>query len=202
MIPITILDNFFETPTLVREFALRQNFYKGDRGNWPGKRTDYIDEICPELFHNIASKLIIRIPGARSFELLQTTFQYIPGIYGDGWVHDDDKDHNVAGLIYLNPDPTPINSGTTFYDHRLDVNGEMYSEMFREEVNSEDPEVTNKYAKYRREHKDQWVPNTVVQNRFNRCVMFNPRTWHSADNYFGNDLYDSRLTIVFFGRAV
>ena len=44
-LPLTVVDNFFETPTLVRNFALQQEFFKGDRGNWPGIRTKFLDEL-------------------------------------------------------------------------------------------------------------------------------------------------------------
>lgn len=201
-VPIITVDNFFETPTLVREFALNQEYFKGDRGNWPGLRTKFIDELDNQFFHKLCSKLIYYIPGCHSFKVVQASFQLIDESYGCGWVHDDDDKFNVAGMIYLNPGPIPQGSGTTFYDYRLDVNGEDYSKMFQHEVNADNSEERRKYEKYREEHRSKWVPNVTIENRFNRCNIFNSKIWHSANNFFGVDKQSSRLTLVFFGHAI
>lgn len=200
--PIITIDNFFESPSLVRKFALQQEYFKGDRGNWPGIRTQFIDKIDTEFFHVLASKLIQYIPGKHSFTNLECTFQLIDETYGSGWVHDDDDKFNVAGLIYLNPGPVRQGCGTTFYDYRLDVNGEDYSKMFYEEVNAEDPDSRRKHEKYREEHRSKWTPNVTIENRYNRCNIFDSKIWHSANNFFGKDAETSRLTLVFFGHAV
>jgi len=201
-LPLITIDNFFETPTLVRNFALQQEYFKGNRGNWPGLRSNFLDELDIQLFHRFASKLVYHVPGKSSFSLLQTSFQIIDETYGSGWIHTDEDKFNVAGMVYLNPDPTPINSGTTFYDDRDDVNGNDYSKMFMEEVNSDDIEGRRRFEQYREEHRKKWVPSITVQNRFNRCNIFDPRVWHSADNFFGKDMNTARLTLVFFGHAV
>ena len=49
--PTIIIDNFFETPNQVREWGLSLNFYKGNRGNWPGYRTDLI-HMVDDKFHS------------------------------------------------------------------------------------------------------------------------------------------------------
>ena len=57
--------------------------------------------------------------------------------YGSGWVHDDNPEHDLAGVIYLN-DVTVQGSGTVIYDQQLDVNMQKYTEIFRQDVNSEE----------------------------------------------------------------
>ena len=203
MIPNITVDNFFENPTLVRNFALQQEFFKGDRGNWPGLRTKFVDELDNVFFHQFCAKLMSFLPKQYdTFRYIEAGFQIIDESYGSGWVHDDDVKYNVAGLIYLNPDQQRQGCGTTFYDYQMDVNGREYAEMFRLEVNSDDPKEHNKYERYREEHRNKWTPNIVVENRFNRCNIFNSKTWHSANNFFGTDRESSRLTMVFFGEAV
>lgn len=202
-IPIITIDDFFETPTLVRDFALKQEFFKGDRGNWPGLRTKFIDELDNKFFHTFAAKLMSFLPKQyTTFTNLEAGFQLIDESYGSGWVHDDDIKYNVAGLVYLNPETIRQGCGTTYYDYSMDVNGETYAKMFRDEVNADDPEERDKYRKYREEHRNKWVPNVVVENRFNRCNIFNSKVWHSANNFFGTTRETSRLTLVFFGHAV
>lgn len=201
-VPLIVIDNFFETPTLVRQFALQQEYFKGDRGNWPGVRTKFIDELDNPFFHTLCSKLIHYIPGANSFSLVQSTFQLIDETYGNGWVHNDDPKFNVAGLVYLNPEISSQNTGTTLYDTRCDVNSEEYTKMFMSEVNSDDTNKRTEFEKYRNDHRSSWTPNAVIENRFNRCILFNSEIWHSADNFFGKDKETARLTLVFFGVAI
>lgn len=201
-IPLIVIDNFFETPTLVRQFALQQEYFKGDRGNWPGVRTKFIDELDNKFFHTLCSKLIHYIPGASSFSVVQSSFQLIDETYGNGWIHNDDPKYNMAGLVYLNPEIISQNTGTTLYDQRCDVNSEKYTEMFMSEVNSEDVTKRTEYEKYRNDHRSSWTPNAVIENRFNRCILFDSKTWHSADNFFGKDKETTRLTLVFFGVAI
>ena len=42
-IPTVVVDNFFETPSLVAQYALQQQYFKCTEhpagGTWPGKRT-------------------------------------------------------------------------------------------------------------------------------------------------------------------
>ena len=40
--------------------------------------------------------------------------------------------------------------------------------------------------------------SNVVENRYNRLVMYNGRHFHSAQSGFGDNLDNSRLTLVFF----
>ena len=43
------------------------------------------------------------------------TFQLFPALWFPGWVHDDNPEHDLAGVIYLN-DVTVQGSGTVIYD--------------------------------------------------------------------------------------
>tara|TARA_B110000503_G_scaffold89598_1_gene135636 strand:- start:10274 stop:10900 length:627 start_codon:yes stop_codon:yes gene_type:complete len=200
-IPTTVIDNFFETPSLWRNFALQQEYYKGDRGTWPGIRTPMLHELSQELYDILEIRLLEHLPTFKGFSKIDSTFQIIDETWGKGWVHDDNPEHDVAGIIYLN-ETSPLNSGTTMYSGAADINGDYYSKLFMEDVLSVDPEERKTYAKYRDEQRSFFTPVTNVDFEWNRCVMFDPRTWHSADNFFGKTLDDSRLTLVFFGNAL
>ena len=78
MIPHITIDNFFETPGLVRDFALRQEYFKGDRGTWPGLRTKFLHELDNELFHIVCGKLMKHMPREfNDFKEIQIGFQLI-----------------------------------------------------------------------------------------------------------------------------
>jgi hypothetical protein len=198
-LPTIVIDNFYENPDLIRDWALSQEFFKGNRGSWPGLRTELLHSLKPELFDVLLKKLlfVLKDYGYREILDMQTGFQIIDGTWGTGWVHDDDPKLHVAGVIYMTPD-APVDSGTTIYADQPDFDGEKFSELFMKDVFSETPEERALYSKYREEQKSHFTPSIKIGNVYNRCIIFDTRNWHSADNFFGTELANSRLTQVFF----
>lgn len=198
-LPLTVVDNFFETPTLVRNFALQQEFFKGDRGNWPGIRTKFLDEIDINFFNTFHDKLLNYIPrNYKGFQHLEATFQLIDETYKRGWVHNDDPKWNVAGIVYLNNDKPKQDCGTTFYDDRDTSNDDDHSKEYSDDVNDnigQNEDVRDKV-------NSRWVPSMLAENRWNRCVISDSTRWHSAGRFFGHNKETSRLTLVFFGRVI
>ena len=198
-LPLTVVDNFFETPTLVRNFALQQEFFKGDRGNWPGIRTKFLDELDINFFNTFHDKLLNYIPrNYKGFQHLEATFQSIDETYKRGWVHNDDPKWNVAGIVYLNNDKPKQDCGTTFYDDRDTSNDDDHSKEYCDDVNDnigQNEDVRDKV-------NSRWVPSMLAENRWNRCVISDSTRWHSAGRFFGHNKETSRLTLVFFGRVI
>lgn len=198
-IPTMIVDNFYDFPDLVRDWALDQEFFKGDRGSWPGIRTELLHKSNPQLLELLVKKLLHLLHDYGYHEIydMQTGFQLIDETWGTGWVHDDDPKLHLAGLIYLSPD-APLESGTTIYNDQTDFDGDRYSELFMNDVFSETFEEREKFKKYRAEQRSNFTPNTLIKNVYNRCIIFDTRNWHSADNFFGSTKDSTRLTQVFF----
>lgn len=201
-LPTIVMDNFYDDPDLWREYALDQEFFKGDRGSWPGLRTELLHNLNRPLFEVTLKKLlfILKDYGITEVTELQTGFQIIDETYGRGWVHDDDPKLQVAGVIYLNPD-APVGSGTTIYKDCHDFNGEKFTQIFMDDVLQASPEERERHAKYRAEQVSHFEPLITVENVYNRLIMFDSRCWHSADNFFGKEKHDARLTQVFFIKA-
>ena len=106
-------------------------------------------------------------------------------------------------MIYLNPNPpTDDHYGTIIYDQPIEY--DMGDGIFNADVNELDSSARRKWDKEREHHNAHYKPNTIVDNRYNRCIIFDARQWHSAGKFFGKegDKENSRLTIVFFGEAV
>jgi hypothetical protein len=202
--PTIIIENFYEDPDLVRNFALKQEYFKGERGSWPGLRSSYVNEISPSLYENLKRKLLLIISdyGFKDFTELQTSFQLIDETYGTGWVHDDDPKLNIAGLIYLNPEPPYQGSGTTLYEDKDDFDSQKYAEPFMQDVLLCTDDERTKFKNLREEQRNQFKPTVSIENVYNRCILFDTRTWHSADGFFGRTKDDTRLTQVFFLKAV
>ena len=199
IIPTKIVDNFLEAPQLWRRYALKQEFYVDDPSNFPGKYSKPLQDISVNLFHSFANKLIQHLQGYSYFEDLQISFRLADKSFGDGWIHYDDPKFNVAGLVYLNIDP-PIDSGTIFYTCQQD-NLKLYQEYKFQEFSSP-PNQRHNFDVYKQEQRSHFKKNMTVHNVFNRCVLYSPLVWHSADKFFGDTDQTSRLTLNFFGRAV
>lgn len=199
--PTIIVDNFYEDPDLWREYALEQEFFKGDRGTWPGLRSKLLHELNTDMFDIVAKKImfVLKMYGFTEFAELQTGFQLVDGTYGRGWVHDDDPKLHVAGVVYLNKE-AGIGCGTTIYKDAPDFNGEEYTKMFVKDVLDSTPEERAQIAKYREDQLSHFTPTIKVESVYNRFVLFDSRCWHSADKFFGTTPQDSRLNQVFFVR--
>lgn len=198
-IPTIVVDNFYEDPLLWREFALDLKYFKGNRGNWPGLRTDLLHNVNYDIFQIVLKKIlfVLKEYGITKVSEFQTGFQIIDETYGRGWVHDDDPTFKCAGIIYLSEN-APLDSGTTIYEDSVDFDGERYAKLFETDVNNASQEDREMYAKYRAEQISHFKKTIVVENVFNRMVLFDSRCWHSADKFFGTTKENSRLTQVFF----
>lgn len=197
--PTIIIDNFFETPNQVREWGLSLNFYKGNRGNWPGYRTDLI-HMVDEKFHSLLCQKIIKHTSYNFFQQFDASFALCDETWESGWIHTDPMEFNVVGLIYLSPNPPKdIHCGTTIYD--VPENYTNGDEVFTADVNQEDS--TKRQTEARLQHNSHFTANQIIENRYNRCIIFDARQWHGAGDFFGHpdNKHDQRLTIVFFGAA-
>jgi len=200
--PTMVIDNFYDEPDLVRDFALDQEFFKGQRGSWPGLRTKLFHENNMPMLQVFWDKLLfyIRDYGYTGFSQFQTAFHMVDASYGRGWVHDDDPKLNIAGVIYLN-EKAPLGSGTVIYNDKEDINLDEYADKFMKDVLSETPEEREPYQQYREEQTKLFDKTITMESVFNRCIIFDTRCWHSAEEFFGNSVDTNRLTQVFFVRA-
>jgi hypothetical protein len=201
-LPTKIIDNFFESPSLWRKLALSQHYEVAGENpsTYPGKRSPFLNQIDGESFELLARGLLKHLPMFRGFSDLWANFHLIDSSYGSGWVHDDDPTLSVSGLIYLNPNPH-TNSGTTIYNDRHDAQADTYNDKFKQDVLYATPKDRESMSKYREEHRSYFTPNTIIENVYNRCVMFDPKVWHSPNEFFGSTDDSARLTLVFFARG-
>jgi hypothetical protein len=200
-IPTRIVDNFFEAPTGWRAFALDQSYERSDTGTWPGVRSKSLDQLDSDMFEIFAKKLLQVLPEFVGFRELGINFHLIDETFDKGWVHDDDPTLNVVGVVYLNKNAPP-DSGTTLYCDQYDLDADRYRSLFKQDVLSIDPEERKKLTYARDDQRSKYRPSMVVENVFNRCVIYDPRTWHSPNKFFGKTKEDSRLNIVFFAQGV
>jgi hypothetical protein len=177
IVPVVLLiDNFYEDPDKVRKFALAQDF--NVKGNYPGGRTKSFATIDDKIkFENILGRKITYFPGEYN-----GSFQIVTGT-NTSWIHRDKTDFSV--VVFLTPNPPP-NGGTILYKHK---------QSGLERTSNQDEEKILNDDSY---NEDNWHRMDRLGNKYNRAIMFQGRTSHKSDEYFGNDMETGRLFQTFF----
>ena len=197
--PTTIVDGFFDTPDLIRNLALKQEYSYDYNGEWPGKRCNVLDA-SSILFHTIIQKIILLYFDDMVVDYnANMFFQIIDKKYRSGWIHRDAGNNNiVTGIIYLTPDSK---SGTSLYSKKrplvYDDNTLLDSKKeFYKSINSGNS--VNTVADYSQLHNTEYEETVNVKGVYNRLVLFDSNLYHRGHNFNSEDLNQSRLTIVFF----
>jgi len=175
-----IVDDFYADPYAVREFALNQefepnkNYYKGSRS-----KQQFIVPGTKEAFEKVIGKKITRWTETHG---MCGRFQYCTA-EDDLVYHCDDQ--TLAAMIYLSPD-APYSCGTSLFAHK--------KTGIRNENDFGDVNVFEGgfYDRSKFELVD------TAGNVFNRLVIFDAKCIHSANEYFGTDITNSRLFHIFF----
>jgi len=198
-IPVTIFDNFFDDPNKVRTWALQQEYLPDPGGRWPGLRTKSIYELNESFFHVTCRKFFSQFYNLREEEIqwkVSMNFQIVGKGYDSGWIHSDEEDSQITGIIYLTPNSN-LNGGTSI--HREKSNLLQHTKRNTEhKENSHLNKISFEEAKkYKEEHNAQYEETIRVSNIYNRLIAFDSHLHHAAQDFFGEG-QDSRLTLVFF----
>ena len=189
-----VVDNFYENPNEVREYALSLEF-ENNIAYHKGKRTK--DRVffpgVKEFFEKVLDKKITSWENQPA----NGVFQYC--VAEDSLViHTDSQQY--AAALYLTPD-APAESGTNFYRHKKVNIGkvptpedcilhdkskeELYWDMFKGNFYDFTP----------------WEKIDSVANVYNRMVIWNAQLVHAAGQYFGDTKENSRLFHLYFFDA-
>lgn len=196
---IHIFDNFFEDPFKIREIALKSNFEKDSNGEWPGFRSTSPLDLSLLIKNRLETKLNL------SLKLSSSDFQFIPKCYLTGICHSDSP-RKYSSICYLNPN-SPKTSGTEIF-----LNKSLYLNI-KEKLEIIDNGSVNKikyynsnknlffkirYLNYLKKFNSNFKNPIIVSNKFNRMILFDSNLIHRAQNFYGKNVYDSRLTITTF----
>lgn len=172
---LLVIDNFYENPDSVRNYALSQDF--SVKGNYPGSRTKpYLPndvKSCIEYWMAFAG------PVTHWFEDQGYTGAFQLATAQDRtWIHADH--HNMwAGVCYLTPD-APHTGGTAFYRHK------ETGEFKRSNTDHEGYDYT------------KWDQFDRVGNKYNRLIIYRGDLYHASLDYFGDSKETGRLFQTFF----
>jgi len=180
---IWVVDNFYEDPNKVRNFALAQWFFDDEGYVGMRTRTQHFFPGVKERFEEIMGKKITKWEDYGMNGRFQSCHAGLPLA-----VHCDEQ--QWAGMIYLTPD-APFESGTTAWAHK--------KSRIRHGGEAED--ITQVFNQKTFVDLTPYEPVDVIGNVFNRLVIFDGRLVHSASQYFGWDIASGRLWHMFFFDA-
>lgn len=180
-----VVDNFYEDPDSVRDFALKQDYLEGGLGRgFIGRRThqQFLFPGLKEKFQEIVGERITKWEEHGMNGRFQIAWSGEPLVY-----HCDDQ--RWGGMLYLTPN-APYQCGTTLYAHRQ-TRARTYH----------DPGWDAAWANVPGDcHLDgtPFEPVDVLGNVYNRLVIFDASCIHSASQYFGTVAENARLWQMFF----
>jgi hypothetical protein len=173
-----VIDEFYNNPNDVREFALAQEF--DVTGNWPGTRTKtFINESTKETIQKILQDISGNVTDWQANDGYTGSFQLTTSM-DRSWIHADSY-NTWAGVLYLTPD-APLSGGTGIF--RYKKTGSMM------EDGTDLSGVTQDMTK--------WELVDRVGNVYNRLVLYRGNNYHMSLDYFGKDKEDGRLFQLFF----
>ena len=217
--PVTCIDNFYEDPDSVVQFAHSLEFTKMP-GIYPGLRTDVLYNINESFFNAFCGKLLSLFFDFNQAPVnwnVQTAFQKIYPVTDDGdelinsgWIHLDSS-CIAAGVIYLNDD-TNIKAGTSMYQMKYPELCKEYNDKETKYLDYgnntaridfyDNKEVDmEEYRKKKIEHEELFEKTLDIGNVYNRLVLYDIDYWHKESSFIMNGT-DPRLTQVFFISSV
>ena len=209
LIPTSCVDDFYNDPHKVRNFALSLD-YSNETGIYPGVRSKPLNEIDYYFFDNFCKKIFSLFYNFQYEPVKWKVDAFFHKIYpyedqdlNVGDIHQDNTGEGViSGLIYLNPDPL-LDSGTSFY--RLKKNQTLTAvdlenktilkkKFFKENENSIG------FKKHFQKHNSKFEKILEVKNVYNRMIAYPSNIWHGQTDY---RMYNEpRLTQVFFVKEL
>lgn len=194
---LEIIDDFFEDPYKIREIGLnllksQHSCILNDSGkNYPGIRVP-----CPLEIEDYVKEKIKHLLNKKILEF-NSAFHITSSIHKCGLIHDDNQ--RLAGLVYLNENP-PKDSGTILCD-KIYENFE-YIEGFQEASSTRDIDFIRSFGNQKKIFNEKnFTINTTVENKFNRFILYDGAQKHAPHNYFGTNLFNSRLVLVFWANV-
>lgn len=200
---VYIVDNFYENPYAIRDYALRnKNNFKLHSALY---NTQYYN---PFLYANNSKEIINffeRISGEEicdkiwNVDLIKESNGFIQYITekSNPVVH---KDLHWGVVVYLTPN-ADISTGTSLYTHK-ETGIKHVMECLDTKTNK--PKDICKLVKRdlwkegEKNRIDYWKIRHRIDNIFNRAIIFDGRNFHASNGGFGTNIENGRLFQTFF----
>lgn len=182
---VWIVDNFYTDPHAIREFALKQTYVEGGFGRgFIGRRTEeqFLWPGLKEAFESIMGKKITEWESHPMNGRFQNAHSGEPLVW-----HCDSQ--QWGGMLYLTPE-APYQCGTSLYAVKK-TRARSYYDPGWDIAWAGVPAGCHLDGTY-------FEPVDVCGNVFNRLFIFDASCIHSASEYFGTVMENSRLWQMFF----
>ena len=185
------VDDFYENPDEVRDFALSCNFNPHPEFH-KGQRTE--EKFIPDGIKERFEKLLHCEITSWEDQGANGVFQYCTA--EDQLVYHVDT-QTYAAVVYLTPD-APASCGTTFFKSgRTGLRGAP-TKKDCERLGKSEEDLSFDIFKNNFYDKTDLEVVDVLGNVYNRLVIWDAKLIHAASEYFGNDKENSRLFHMFF----
>jgi len=185
---LLVIDNFYENPDKVRNFALQQEFIE-DTKFYRGKRTKSF--MMPHQEHVFGLLLGTKIKNWEE-HTVNGCFQ-IQDAEDSEVIHMDKQ--QFGGVIYLTPN-APLDCGTSLYQSRL--TGIRSKSELQKKPKEEQDNIFNRTFEYGFFDKSKFDEVDRIGNVYNRLILFSGQNIHAVTNTFGNNNNNCRLFQIFF----
>jgi hypothetical protein len=190
-----IVDDFFQNPEEIRKIALKLEFTPSLDGSYSGRRTASL-KYTHAFIHREVEHRVLNYYNLSPSNYITDTYFHITGERSgkEGWVHIDYPAH-LASVLYLNPDVKDIKSGTSLYDKNTGFEGPsqkeilVYRKAFIQDID---------YVVEKEQNNSNYTKTAIIGGKFNRMIIYPGCVSHTGEGYFGNNVDDSRLTLVAF----
>lgn len=197
---IYVVDNFLKNPYEVRSKSLGLKYRKGDY--YPGWRSFEVDEQIKKYILsksiNLTEETSLRIQkSAEGYD--NCSYQYVNKKFQTGNFHTDIPVKYTA-ILFLTPNP-PKKSGLEICDYdfnNIETQSTLRGIKYKFIKNPDHIVNRLKYKIAAYKFNKMFTPIIKVNNKFNRFVLFDGKLYHKQQNFFGNTITDSRLTIATF----
>ena len=190
---IHVVDDFFSDVFSVRRESLSVKYSIDSDGMYPGYRSDDVSSFVKSL----VSKQVKKLTGDETLNCRYISYQYIPSKYKEGCFHQDDVKYTC--IIYLNDG---VNSGTEICETIPKMEFSLYKKhvSLKEDFYKNPNDLIKSFKCHRMIKKvnSYFSPTYTVASKMNRMLLFKGNLYHRAQNFFGDSVENSRLTLVSF----
>jgi len=191
---IIAVDDFYQDPDEVRDYALTLDFQKNKQYH-KGQRTRQktFFKGTYEFFEDTLKKKIT----SWDTQPHNGVFQFCTA--EDQLVYHTDS-QTYAAVVFLTPD-APAECGTSFFKHKANGLRKYPTDADCKKFNKSHEELYWDMFKGNFYDKTPWELVDVVGNVYNRMAIWDAKLVHAATQYFGKEKIDSRLFHMFFFDA-
>ena len=195
---IIVVDDFYDNPDEVRQFALNANYPEpAENYTYPGKNS--VDNFYPLSLHKKFESILHQdlVPATPNgyFRLSLEKDSFRQDVHVDpAWEY--------GAVYYTNPPEQCIDeAGTSFWIHNktkmesLSIGNEVPKRVFGFSC-SKEQWWTTVYGEGL--DRSKWTRYFLSPMKHNRIVIFRTDLWHSHNYNFGNTIEDGRIVQLFF----